>query len=489
MERRKEEPAGIPACRPQQTMHGITLTKAPSDWEILQQEDGSARAVLAGHFQVHPAAIQVGVAKVRPIYRIVREEDNYAVVPWTPLKANIRPDFTGTFEDTIVIPAGGLYRIDTSLETQSTVPHLTWLYRGDCVLHVGVGNVFLIAGQSNSSGYGRDFVPDPPDLSVHLFRNRCRWDLASHPMNESTDAGSPANEEMGVPGVSPYLSFGKNFSRITHLPVGLVQASLGGSPMSRWHPETGDLYACMMERIRLTHGKYAGVLWYQGCSDGDPTAAPYYYENFERMVKALRTALGYEIPFFTCQLNRFVDCREDVSWGQIREAQRQAALRIPGVTVLPTTNNAMSDGIHNSAGANLLLGEKLAMQAAHVLAGAPEYAAPDLSEALLLQDGRIRLTFAHMKLGFVYHSLDPAMNGFTLEDASGEIPLTGFQAAREDLNHIYLTPSRAPGEDARISFAWQADPTRCPPTDEVTFLPPLSFYQVPVSRNSGDSAG
>ncbi|MGI6107020.1 MAG: sialate O-acetylesterase [Lachnospiraceae bacterium] len=462
-------------------MHGITLTEAPADWEILQQESGSAKAVLAGHFQVHPAAIEVGVACVRPIYRVVREDDNFPVVPWTPLRADIHPDFTGTFRDTIEIPAGGLYRIDTSLETRSTKPHLTWLYRGDCVLHLGVGNVFIIAGQSNSSGYGRDYVCDPPDVHVHLFRNRCRWDLACHPMNESTDAGSPANEEMGVPGVSPYLSFGKYLYEFTHMPVGLIQASLGGSPMSRWHPETGDLYACMMDRIRATRGKYAGVLWYQGCSDGDPSAAPHYYENFERMVSALRKALGYEIPFFTCQLNRFVDCTEDVSWGQIREAQRQAALRIPGVTVISTTNNAMSDGIHNSAGANLLLGEKLARQAAHVLAGAPEFAAPDLTEAVLQADGRIRLTFSHMKLGFVYHSLDPAMNGFTLEDESGEIALTGFQAAREDLNHIYLTPSRRPGKDPRISFAWQADPTRCPPTDEVTFLPPLSFYRVPVA--------
>ena len=40
-------------------MHGITLTSAPMDWEILQQEGGSARIHLAGSYHVHPAAIQV----------------------------------------------------------------------------------------------------------------------------------------------------------------------------------------------------------------------------------------------------------------------------------------------------------------------------------------------------------------------------------------------------------------------------------------------
>ena len=39
-------------------MHGITLTKAPADWEILQQENGKASVALKGNFQVHPAAIE-----------------------------------------------------------------------------------------------------------------------------------------------------------------------------------------------------------------------------------------------------------------------------------------------------------------------------------------------------------------------------------------------------------------------------------------------
>ena len=464
-------------------MHGITLLSAPADWEIVQQENGYATITLKGSFQVHPAAIEVGVKSVTPIARVMNEQDNSAVIPWTPMRCHVNPDFTGTFEDTLTIPAGGLYRIETSLETNSTVPHLTWLYRGDCVLHFGVGNLFLIAGQSNSSGYARDYAMDPPHLCVHLFRNRSCWDLACHPMNESTFAGSLANEEMGIPGVSPYLSFGKNFYEYSHCPVGFVQVSLGGSPMSRWNPETGDLYANMIDKIHLTRGKYAGVLWYQGCSDGDPKAAPDYLQHFSDMVAALRKELGYEIPFFTFQLNRFLDCPEDVSWGQVREAQRIAAKTIPQVYILPTINNPMSDGIHNSAHANMMLGEKLAKQAAHyLLPGFAPFEAPALSSAVVQEDGRLCLTFDNMALGFIYASGDANKNGFTLEDEDGIVPLTGFQAAREDKNHIYLTPGRPLKGQALLSFAWEADPVRFPVTDEVTFLPPLSFYKYPVTQ-------
>lgn len=62
-------------------MHGITLTKAPADWEILQQENGKASVALKGKFQVHPAAIEVGVERVTPVVRVRREDDNMTVIP------------------------------------------------------------------------------------------------------------------------------------------------------------------------------------------------------------------------------------------------------------------------------------------------------------------------------------------------------------------------------------------------------------------------
>lgn len=474
-------------------MHGIVLTSAPADWEILQQEEGSARIHLEGKYKVHPAAIQVGVEKATPVARVMREEDNSTVIPWTPARTvNQGEDFTGTFETDLVVPAGGLYRIETSLETKSTLPDLTWLYRGDCVLHLGVGNLFLIAGQSNSAGYSRDFCMDPPSLSVHLFRNRGRWDLACHPMNESTFAGSLANEEMGIPGVSPYLSFGKNYAQQTGMPVGLVQTSLGGSPMKRWKPGEGDLYQNMMDKIRQTGGKYAGILWYQGCSDTDPDQAPAYYAHFKEYVDTVRRELGYDIPVFTMQLNRQINGIHDACWGMVREAQRRAAQEIPGVYVLSTTNLGLSDGIHNSAQANVVLGEKLANQCYHVLNGGTEYAAPALEavetvteeerRALgLAEEGHwLKLTFAHVKNCFLLYSDLGKDSGFTLEDSQGELEVRKVRANRQDKNAMYLHVSRKPEEDARLSFAWQADPVRLPMVDEVTYLPPLSFYQVPL---------
>ena len=85
-------------------MHGITLTSAPSDWEILQQTDKKATVTLKGSFQVHPAAIQVGVDHVTPIARVMREDDNMTVIPWTKADHFSCDDqFRGTFDITLTV--------------------------------------------------------------------------------------------------------------------------------------------------------------------------------------------------------------------------------------------------------------------------------------------------------------------------------------------------------------------------------------------------
>lgn len=90
-------------------MHGITLTKAPADWEILQQENGKATVALKGNFQVHPAAIEVGVERVTPVVRVMSEDDNMTVIPWTNADHfTCNEKFQGEFEVTLEIPAGGL---------------------------------------------------------------------------------------------------------------------------------------------------------------------------------------------------------------------------------------------------------------------------------------------------------------------------------------------------------------------------------------------
>lgn len=129
--------------------------------------------------------------------------------------------------------------------------------------------VLLIAGQSNSAGYGRDYISDCLDAGVHLLKNNGKWDIASHPMNDSTGTIHPQNRDGANTGHGMYLSFAKYLKRELGYPIGLVQASLGGSPLKAWSAENGYLYRSMIHIVRGLNG-IKGILWYQGCSDTSP---------------------------------------------------------------------------------------------------------------------------------------------------------------------------------------------------------------------------
>ena len=464
-------------------MFGVRIEKGIMDWQIIQHEDGFGQIRLSGSYQVPKAAIEVGVEKTNPIVRVLSEDDNSQIIPWTTVISHPCEDgLSGTWEMELKVPAGGLYRIETGLDTKSTKPDLGWIFRGDVRLHVGVGDLFIVAGQSNSSGYGKDAALDSPSLDVHLYRNRGTWDLACHPINESSFTKEGPNIEMGVSGVSPYISFGKAFHQLSHYPVGLITTALGGSPISRWDKaQNGDLYRNMIGKVKECGNKAAGILWYQGCSDTTPSQAAIYYESFQHLVADTRAELGYQIPLFTFQLNRQINGLHDECWGIVREVQRKAALEMEAVYVLPTINCPLSDGIHNNAHSNMMLGEKMAKLCGNVLYGTPEYSSPDIAEAVLTEKV-LKVTFRNMKRGFIIISGLPKDSGFMVKDARGEVPIQEYKTSREKPNELTFMLERIPEGQATISFAWEANPVMIPLLDEVTYMPPLSFYEFPIDR-------
>lgn len=461
-------------------MHGVFIEEGLSDWQIVQHRNKKAEITLSGSWIVPKAAVKQGVEDARPMVRVLSEDDNSQIIPWTYAESTKNEDsVTGSWSATLTIPAGGLYRIETGLETKGSAPGVLWVFRGDTRLHIGVGDVFLIGGQSNSAGYGKDIAFDPPELGVHLYRNRHVWDLATHPMNESAFGADAKNAEMGVSGTSPYLSFGKNFRKFSHYPVGLVATAMGGQAMKRWNPEGGKLYLNMVAQAKACGGDFAGVLWYQGCSDTDEKNAPTYKEKYYTMINAFRKELGYDIPFFTFQLNRQIDGLNDPGWGVVREAQRAAAKELPKVYILPTMDCSLSDAIHNDAHSCMRLGERMARLCGNVLYDGPEFFAPEISSAVC-KDTQVTLSFANMQLGFIVRSPLYENLGLTFMDDEGEILFERADFPKDAKNTLTLTLNRKPVGACTVSYGWQANPTFMPLQDEVTYLPLLSFYQVPV---------
>src|SRR5207244_1828339 len=100
--------------------------------------------------------------------------------------------------------------------------------------------------------------------------------------------------EGGNPGHSPYLQFARLLKRELNVPIGLVQTSLGGSPLTRWNPDEpgpADLFENMVRCVERAGGGARGVLWYQGESDAGGENARTYADRFIDAVRAWREAL------------------------------------------------------------------------------------------------------------------------------------------------------------------------------------------------------
>ncbi len=443
--------------------YGVIIESGASDWQIFQQVNGFAAVTLGGTYHFSDRADEDIIVNTR----VVKEDTTETVVAWTAAKklGDCR------WEAEIAMPVGGLYRIETSI-TFVGQKEIEWGVRGDMVLHIGAGDLYVIAGQSNSAGYGKDPIYDPAETGVHLYRNCGKWDMAAHPLNESTNSIHIENREGGNPGHSPYLAFAKMLKRALGYPIGLIQSALGGSPLSAWNPqEDGTLYRPMLASVKATGGKIKGVLWYQGCSDTNPELSATYLERFEQFVSALRRDINDDsLPFYTVQINRVIGNADDTTkrcWNIIREVQRQAARTIDNVFVVPTIDLTLYDGIHISSACNMVLGERLARMALYCTK------APEIASAKKLSDNQLQLAFDNIKQRIYTYDMPACELPFTINDDSGKVDIESYTT---EINTITITTARKLEGAITIHCGDGTHPNVFFPKDNDGNLPILPFY-------------
>lgn len=437
-----------------------------TDFRIYQRDaDGYAQVLLAGKLP------ETAPENAKVASRICREDDGQTVTPWTECTVE-----NGSWQVTLRAPQGGLYRLETCMGGPDA--DIRACERIQNIRHVGVGELFMIAGQSNMAGYGRDVAYDPPQLGVHLYGNNGKWSIAMHPLNDSIDTIYPENRETST-GTSPGLAFARAVWRALHLPVGLVQASLGGSPLSRWDlQDDGDLARAMFRRLDAV-GNVSGVLWYQGCSDTNTDwESGTYLERFTRMVADWRKRMG-DVHFVTVQLNRWTNgegqADGDVQWGRTREAQRQAARTIPGVYIVSASDLTTGDAIHTNSGCNVILGERMASVYLNKRYGLPGQTVPDVERAVRVDDTHL-LVYMTPDSGVV--APDGQAQGLDAEDENGLIACVEAKSVPEGL---LLTLERPCGKDVRVHMLWRTIQPPFPPHGFYG-MPILSCYGVPVEE-------
>lgn len=464
--------------------YGVTIEKGAAEWQIFQQDEtGTAQIVLEGRWkrvrlsQELPLTfteIKEGAVTVKA--RVALESSGESVLPWTICTAKA----DGTWQVVFTVPAGGLYRIETYMEYEG------WdglsCTRGDMVHNVGVGDIFVVAGQSNAAGRAKNPVEDAPQLGVHLLRNSGTWALATHPMGETTGSIHTGHFENHTPGHTPWLHFGKMLQRELGYPVGFVMSAYGGAPLRWFNPdENGALYTNMLAQLAQYNIHPKAVLWCQGEAEGYENSAETYLARFSAFVAAVRGALGQStLPFITVQINRCVsEASEalDRQWGMVRQAQAQAMDTLDNVYTVPSNDVAMYDFIHNAAQGNLVIGERCARCALAQLYGKKlEWRAPRVVKAALTAPQTVEVYFDR-----IYNWLNPfdvpaAQLPFNADDAEGLAEVESYVTHNDTLT-LHFTRALAPG--AVLHGAWRTNPGTAVPCDCMR-MPMLSFYGMKI---------
>jgi len=332
----------------------ITLT-APLDYQVIQRMSRTAGTV---HFR--GALLDLDTSRARLEARIV---ENGKPGQWQGVEAKFSQR---NFEGTLVIPAGGWYQVEVRVVLDGEVA------ADAAVEHVGVGEVFVVAGQSNSANFG-EVKQVTKSRRVAAFAGNT-WQIADDPQPGAGGKGGsfmpPLGDELvqrfnvpvgfiacgiGATSVREWLPRGTKFPNPPTL-VGRVQKNADGA----WESK-GQAFETFVTRMKQTGPRgFRAVLWHQGESDAnqkDPTRTlpgGLYREYLEKLIRDSRREIGWEAPWFVAQVSYHVP--GDEASPDIRAAQ--ASLWRDGIALAGPDTDALKGELRQNDGKGVHFSDK-----------------------------------------------------------------------------------------------------------------------------------
>jgi hypothetical protein len=336
---------------------GAIVPESPSAYRVFQRQSRDSGVIrLLGQLKAESGQLfcrLVGPASSGQPASIVRD--------WQPVAA----DFArGRFDAEVRAPAGGWYRLDLKLEEKGQ------LLAETAVDHVGVGEVFVVAGQSNTTNYGSEKQKTQTGMVASF--DGSRWALAHDPQPGVQD-GSKKGSFLPAFGDALYQKY--------RVPIGLASTGAGATSVRQWLPKgermknhpttaahvrpvgpgewecTGTLFEGLMKRLEALGPRGCrAVLWHQGESDAGQARSGYpaerqitgqqYQDFLATVIRSSRKRAGWDIPWFVAQATYHNE--KDPADEEFRAAQK--ALWDSGLALEGPDTDALRkefrDGVH-----------------------------------------------------------------------------------------------------------------------------------------------
>jgi len=251
------------------------------------------------------------------------------------------------------IPTGGPYDIRLSVNDRNSKKAASVLKK-----NVLVGDVWILAGQSNMQGIGYRTDRLKPNPLVRAFYMDDHWGAAEDPLHDLGVAVDEFHKGVSIQdhiGTGPGVAFGQALLKLTGIPQGLVACAHGGTSMTQWDPSRkhlggASLYGAMYRRFVKNGSRVAGMFWYQGCSDTDKEAAGQYSAKMVKFINSLRKDFkAPHLPVVIVQIGRFSRLNDNIQgWNSIRDQQRVLPTKIKNILTVPAIDLSLKDQVHIS---------------------------------------------------------------------------------------------------------------------------------------------
>ncbi len=299
-----------------------------------------------------PLAAQAAELKLAALFSdhmVLQCDKPVPIWGWAPAGEKITVEFAGQTQKTTA-DANGKWTVKLDALKASAEPRELKV-GGIIIRDVLVGEVWLGSGQSNMAmgvSRARDYNAEQVAANLPLIR-MFKENSAAANLPQSDASGQwviCSSETVGTFSATLYF-FGRELYRELKVPMGLINSSVGGTPIESWVAEeaqkqlpkakaTGqkvprkptdplDMAKRKGSVGGLFNGKIAplipyamrGAMWYQGEANSHPGKGLLYQYQLPLLVNDWRMRWGEEFPFAWVQLPNFT--REGDGWPLVRE--------------------------------------------------------------------------------------------------------------------------------------------------------------------------
>jgi hypothetical protein len=325
--------SGYPVGTPQEPPVSITM---PTERFLVQRTAANTGTIpITGTYTATPDRIEARAV-------VMAGANSGTTTAWQTIKTN---PTGGTFSGNLTnVSAGGWYQIEVRSVTGVTPSASATRNK------VGVGDIYLTAGQSNSANHGAPaYTPADDRVCARTAVTGSSWQHGYDPMPIATGTGG-----------SPWSRLGDLLAAADNLPVGFLCVGVGATQVSQWQPGTANYDTLLKPALQSLGTGFRAVLWHQGESDSiaNVTAANH-AALLASMIARSRQDAGWTVPWYVAEVSfhpaTYLSQEEPVTAGQ-----RLAAYADPNVFLGASTDwfhledasgGKLADTVHfNAAG-------------------------------------------------------------------------------------------------------------------------------------------